>query len=55
MPIVVGIELAYSFDLVYEGVAIRRYFSLQTRNLATGNPKLIKGRHKVCPYIIQQK
>lgn len=22
--------------------------------LATCNPKLIKGRHKVCPYIIQQ-
>lgn len=31
--------------------AIRPYFSLQTCNLY---PKLIKGRHKVCPYIIQQ-
>lgn len=38
MPIVVGIELAYSFDLVYEGVAIRRYFSLQTRNLQPVTP-----------------
>lgn len=35
--------------------AMRPCFFFPNLQLATGNPKLIKGRHKVCPYIIQQK